>query len=599
MQLEKIGEMTPIQLLKEILFTRLSARLLMVIISLFAAIFGLLAPLFQRDFLNYLMNNKASSHFLNFDLQLGPWPLLLLAVLSLTLSMILAQWVMYLGTRESLLLQRTLAQRLYDQTIGLRAESLRGRPIGEIVSVYTTDIPGSTILLEQSLPQGLSIFFPLILAPLILIYEFHIPLVHLLISLGVLLIFNFWLAHRQSHYFYLFKKLAADRIAVVNEWIQNIRALRVLGWVDAFESKIHAVRIIETKNRISMLINGQSMNAVSSSISYFLNFAVMLYIVQFATVPLEPAALLTLLWIVAVFLTRPFRQLPWFFTFLFDAWTSIQRVHEILSLHEMQNLSIENHATKKRSPTATGEDLKVEGLNYYLGPHRILSEVSFEAREGELLAIVGEVGSGKSSLLMSLLRENSAQFRSYSIGGTDMLQESAEDLRAHFSLVPQDTFIMSATVLENTLLDYGAQTQDEQRTLESLKLSDFDPTEEGLLKGLSTDIGERGVNLSGGQRQRINLARADLFKAPILLLDDCLSAVDVNTERKLMKNLIQGEWNKRTRILVSHRLSVLKEVDRILFMKDGTIIDQGGYSELFTRNALFREFTASVNKGTT
>jgi ABC-type multidrug transport system fused ATPase/permease subunit len=146
---------------------------------------------------------------------------------------------------------------------------------------------------------------------------------------------------------------------------------------------------------------------------------------------------------------------------------------------------------------------------------------------------------------------------------------------------------------------YDIESERDPMIEESLLLAQFDLNTERVEKGLNTEIGERGVNLSGGQRQRVGLARVHFHKAPIMLLDDCLSAVDVDTESKLFAQLIQGAWADRTRLLVTHRLSALTKVDRILFMEEGRILDQGTFEELLARNEKFREYTTSVAKEAT
>lgn len=117
-----------------------------------------------------------------------------------------------------------------------------------------------------------------------------------------------------------------------------------------------------------------------------------------------------------------------------------------------------------------------------------------------------------------------------------------------------------------------------------------------LKDGLDTEIGERGVNLSGGQRQRVSLARAHFSKRNILLLDDCLSAVDVDTEKKLLHDLLTGVWHDKTRLLVTHRLSVLPLVDRILVLREGAIVLEGSYLELMESSPEFRELTRTLDQ---
>ena len=155
---------------------------------------------------------------------------------------------------------------------------------------------------------------------------------------------------------------------------------------------------------------------------------------------------------------------------------------------------------------------------------------------------------------------------------------------------------MSASLRENVAFIYDMRPDGDDQIEESLRLAQFEVLNERVENGLATEIGERGVNLSGGQKQRVSLARVHYHQAPILLLDDCLSAIDVDTEERLVTQLLDGAWRDRTRILATHRLTILNRVDRILFMQEGRILDQGTLQELTARNQAFRDYTASVEK---
>ncbi|MCX7978605.1 MAG: ATP-binding cassette domain-containing protein [Bdellovibrionaceae bacterium] len=226
--------------------------------------------------------------------------------------------------------------------------------------------------------------------------------------------------------------------------------------------------------------------------------------------------------------------------------------------------------------------------------HSILKNVDLDVAPGEFVAIVGEVGAGKSMLLLSLIQETGASFRRYTLFGREASSMSEEEFRQHFAYMPQEGFVMSGTLRQNVALDYEISQDFDRTILSSLRLSQFELEKERLHDGLNTEIGERGINLSGGQRQRVNLSRVNFNSRPILLLDDVLSALDKDTETQVMNNLLTGAWKDRTRILVTHRLSVLRHVDRILFMRDGRIVDQGNFEELFRRNQEFRQFSQSL-----
>ena len=567
----------------------------MFLLAAISTLFGLLGPLFQKAFLDRLSHSATFSWMeIGWLSAASPSLLLALSFLCLLFALGLYQSVVYLGTREAIWMQRKLAQRLYDHTLELRSESLHGKSVGEIVSVYTTDIPGATILLDQSLPQGLGIFFPLTLGPWVLIQYFEIPFWNLFPILAAMLALNLFLAFRQSRFFFLFKQLAADRVGYVNEWIQNLRTLRILGWVHAFEEKIFGVRKVETANRISMLNNGQTMNGIASSITFVLNVYLISVVIALHSESVTPGTLLALLWIVAVFLTRSFRQMPWFFTFVFDAWTSLKRVADLLDLSNRELMPRATEFQKLQTWGSHQAAIRVRDLNFSIQGQVLLENVSFDAGLGEFLAIVGEVGSGKSLLLLSLMGETGSTFGEYLISGNDARKLPLDQLRQFFTFVPQEGFIMSASLRENVIFEYGAGLDQDEAVKTSLRRAQFDLAQERVTDGLETEIGERGVNLSGGQKQRVSLGRVDYFEAPIVLLDDCLSAVDVDTEKKLIRDLLSGSWKDRTRILVTHRLSILHEVDRIVFLEQGQVKAVGTFEELMRGSAEFREYTASI-----
>lgn len=524
----------------------------------------------------------------------NPLLLIFLAFLCLLIAQGFLQLTNYLGYLEALRMQRRFAERLYDKMLSLRADTMSQRPIGEIVSLYATDIPGATMFLEQTLPSGATTLFPLLLAPFALSMYFDIPLWPTVSMMIFVSFVNTALAFRQSTYFFKFKILAAQRIGLVNEWIQNIRTIRILGRMSFFERQIFDVREIETENRVRMVTNGQSMNAISTSVTFGLNAIALGSMVFLSNDKLSPGEIMALLWILAVFLTRPFRQMPWFFTMGFDSWTSLKRLHEFLQIQSETPLIQPSLLAKdpKENPWA----LEVKSLNLSIGGKRILKEIDFDVKKGEFVAIVGEVGAGKSMLLLSLLRETAAEFKTYQLLNENALLMSPEQLRKKFSYVPQESFIMSASLRDNVAFLYDTPSEIDVPILESLKLSQFNLETESSGLDLNTEIGERGVNLSGGQRQRVSLARVNFLNNSILLLDDCLSALDVGTEEKLLESLLNGAWAQKTRVLVTHRLSVLPAVDRIFFMSEGQILKVGTYKQLLKEDSSFRAYTRSIQK---
>ncbi len=607
----------------------------MVGLSLFSALAGLAAPFFQKVFVDRLTGVSPETQYGETWLAtiesflFNYHPLYLLGIAFG--FMLVTQWIStltgWIGLRESVKRQEIIGEVVYQKTLSLRQDQTVGQTVGEVVSIYATDVVGSTAIVDQTIPLGAGVIFPFICAPIAVQLICGIPVTYtVMVMVGVLSI-SIFLSIRQSRFFQSFKRLAADRTGLVNEWIQNIRLLRILGWVESFEKKIFNKREEETVNRVRMVTNGQMMGAFGSSINFFMNLVAVITLTNLKGAQATPGDFFALLWIFGVFLSRPFRQVPWIFTFTFDGWTSINRVEAFLQRHRSslnfdlleyaRNQYLNKQGRDSELKTSSREDkagrsLAVEGLSLVVNvgnpggesghgidggqeTRRLLDNVSFTLEAGEFAAIVGEVGSGKTLLLMSLLGETAAEVRDLKVGTQQMSNMSREARRSYFGFVPQDGFVMSANLRENVVFRYDAGSEYDAGVLKALRAAQFDPASEGITDGLATEFGERGVNLSGGQRQRVGLARAAYLSRPVVLLDDALSAVDVETEKLLFETLLFGEWRKTTRLMVTHRLSVLERVDRVIFMRAGKIRDQGTFSELVARSSDFREFISSMD----
>ncbi|OZG72144.1 multidrug ABC transporter ATP-binding protein [Hahella sp. CCB-MM4] len=210
----------------------------------------------------------------------------------------------------------------------------------------------------------------------------------------------------------------------------------------------------------------------------------------------------------------------------------------------------------------------------------ILKNIRFTLPQSGTLGITGPTGSGKTTLLRLLLREYETQGAQILWGGIEVQNLKLDTLRHHIAYVPQEPFLFSTTIRENLLLGHSAASEkDLQRVIEVAALQE---DIEGFPKGLDTVVGERGVTLSGGQKQRVALARALLREAPILILDDALSAVDTGTETRILAHLKTAS-RRQTTIIVSHRLSALRHAEQILVLQEGQIREQGSHAELLAR----------------
>ena len=246
-------------------------------------------------------------------------------------------------------------------------------------------------------------------------------------------------------------------------------------------------------------------------------------------------------------------------------------------------LSVDDHGSIAQ---VTLGPLAAQGVRFhYPGQARpALDGVSFELAAGRTLGLVGATGAGKSTLLRLLLRHHAPQAGSLRWAGVDLQDYTLAALRAGIAWVPQEAFLFSASVAENLALARPGATREQ--IVEAAQLAAVHEDILRLPQGYDTPVGERGVTLSGGQRQRVALARALLTDAPLLLLDDTLSAVDTDTEARILEHLRRSRAG-RTTIIVSHRLSAVADADQVVVLRDGHVAEQGGHAALLAANGWY------------
>jgi ATP-binding cassette subfamily B protein len=247
----------------------------------------------------------------------------------------------------------------------------------------------------------------------------------------------------------------------------------------------------------------------------------------------------------------------------------------------------DSHSTNFSIKELKGEiEFKNVSFRYSEALPEVLKNINLKIPIGSTLAIVGHTGSGKTSLINLIPRLYDVTSGEILIDGNNVKNIPLDVLRTNIAVVQQESFLFSDTVYGN--ISYGLREVDKQRVLEVARIANFEKDVESFPKGYETLVGERGITFSGGQKQRASLARALAADPKILILDDSFSAVDTNTEEVILKNLKEFMRN-RTSIIISHRISTVKDADNIVVLADGKIAEQGTHDELVELNGLYAD----------
>ncbi len=282
-------------------------------------------------------------------------------------------------------------------------------------------------------------------------------------------------------------------------------------------------------------------------------------------------------------LTWPFASLGWISSIIQRAAASQQRINEFL-----QRQPIIKNETDLSCPLDNGIQFENVSFTYPNSTAVVLENVSFSVQKGETLAIIGSTGSGKSSICTLLARHFDPSSGQISIDNRALPAYSLTDYRRQIAVVPQDVFLFSDSIANN--LKFGVEEAALSQTdLEiACKKAHVLHNIQDFQEGFETILGERGVNLSGGQKQRISIARALLRKPRLLILDDCLSAVDTETEEIILEEL-QKDAQERATIIVSHRISSIRNATKIIVLDHGKIIESGTHESLLAQKSAYYE----------
>ncbi|PFY69075.1 ABC transporter ATP-binding protein [Bacillus wiedmannii] len=511
---------------------------------------------------------------------------ILLVVVGITMYILRYLWrIMIFGS--SLKLARQLRKNLYEHFTRMSPSFYQSRRTGDLMAHATNDIQaiqqtaGSGVLtLVDSLAVG-----GCVLVAMGFTISWKLTLLSLIPMLIVAISTNYYgtLLHKRFH-------KAQQSFSEINDKVQEsmsgMKVIRSLGQekedLQAFRKKSEDV---VHKNMLVARIDSLFDPTISLIVGFSFLIAVCYGSVLVVRGELTVGDLVTFTTYLGT-LVWPMLAFGWLFNIMERGRASYDRVEKILS----QKSDVVNREDAVHKVASGDVTFAVDSFSYKKNELLQLIDVHFDLKKGETLGVVGRTGAGKTTLLKCLIREYDHFSGELKVGERDIRDVTLYGVRSAISYVPQDHFLFSASIGENIAFGKADATYNEITRAAEIACIHNDILQ--FSEGYETVVGERGVSLSGGQKQRISIARALLTNAEILILDDCLSAVDAKTEETIL-NALKRERAGKTTIITAHRLSAIQHANLILVVDEGRIVQRGTHEQLMKENGWYKEMYES------
>ncbi len=535
---------------------------------------------FNQEYLTTLFNFTYSHLFQEYDRQNV---LLLLAVIAIIISFLsnlfryLGAWTMEnMRTRTLQKMRNEMFSRVMDMNVGYFSDQRKG----DIISKITSDVGVVQFCITNTLQVSFRepfLIIGYIVMMIAISWELAVFSV-LFLPVVALLIGN--IVKKLRHPARTNQQRMGEMVATLDESLAGIKVIKSYNATEYIKQKYYAISEDLARLTLSMARRQQ----LASPMSEFLGITAVGVILVFggslvAAGSLDPGGFIAF---VAIFsqITRPVRTFIDQFANINQGIAAGERIFSIIdSKPEIQD--------KPDAREFTGLKDRIEFRNVhfsYDGSREVIDGISFEIRHGQTVALVGSSGGGKSTLSELLPRFYDPTSGDILIDGVSLRDYSQESIRAHMSVVAQDTILFNDTIEHNIAMGRRGATPEE--VVEAARVANADDFIRECPEGYDTNIGDRGVKLSGGQRQRLSIARAVLKNPDILILDEATSALDTESE-KLVQDALNNLLKGRTSVVIAHRLSTIHNADQIIVVDHGRIAEQGTHAELMERNGIY------------
>ncbi len=475
-------------------------------------------------------------------------------------------------------LETTLRHASYNKLMELDSDTISEYNSGELLQILNSD----TILFKElfchRIPYfGDSVF--MLTTTVILIASIDVSFIIIPLILAPVLIHSVLVFKKKARV--NFTRIRSSSSALNLTTQENISGVRIV------RSYVNEDLEKEKFNKVNMDFSNTNIEQVELTANFEMTLNIIKQIAYVSTIAIGAVLVMKGALTVGYILSSS--------TYVVRLMSDINSVNNnILNMQQqtVSGLSLKKFMEKKsRTPEGAYPDLhtdtpdiELRNVSLDIDGQRILDDISLSIPYGKKVGIVGETGSGKSVLLKTLIRMKEITEGTITIDGRDIKEYRLESLRDMFSYVFQDVFLFSNTIESN--IAFSKPYADQKLIREAAVHAQAESFINELEERYQTIIGERGIGISGGQKQRISIARCFLKNAPVFVLDDSTSALDVNTERILLEE-IYGKFSEKTLIITAHRFSSVKDCDEILFMKEGRIEERGTFEELMAENGSF------------
>ncbi|CAI0389110.1 unnamed protein product [Linum tenue] len=497
--------------------------------------------------------------------------LLCILLISKTIEVLSTHHFDFHSGKLGMLIRSSLMTTVFKKGLRLSCSSRQANGVGKIVNHMAVDADQVAEMMSNVHDIWL---MPLHIAlALVLVYAYMgVSTFAALAAVVAALTYSVMSTHKTNSYMNSVMEVRDARMRATNEMLNNMRAIKFQGWEEHFSKKVQSSRDQECSWLIRFMNTSSVTLAVIFNAPYVIS-ALTLSAAILLGLTLDAGTVFTLITLLGV-LEEPIRTFPDALISFSQAIISLERLDLYLTSSDLDG------SVEREEECSDNSSVKVQQGNFSWddnGDEKILIDINLGIQKGELVAIVGTVGSGKSSLLASILGEM------HKITGTVLVSGTT-------GYVAQTPWIQHCTIEENIL--FGLP-MDRERYQEVLRVCCLEKDLEIMEFGDKTEIGERGINLSGGQKQRIQLARAVYQDCDIYFLDDIFSAVDAQTGSEIFKECVRGILKDKTILLVTHQVDFLQYADLIMLMRDGMIVQSGKYENLLKSGMDFGALVAA------